>query len=98
MNNLCSLTAQLIQVAVLRYTPAGLPVLDVVLKHHSYQEEAGAERLVECEITAKILGKDAQEWQHSDGSMVEVTGFLAQKSLRNPRLVLHIQTINLCKG
>lgn len=88
----------MIQVATLRYTPAGLPILEMVLKHQSYQQEAGAQRLVESEVNAKLLGKDAQEWQHAEGSIVEVTGFLAQKSLRNPRLVLHIQTINLCKG
>lgn len=98
MNNLCTLSAQIFQVAALRYTPAGLPVLELVLQHQSYQQEAGQQRLVECEVHAKIVGSEAQAWQYAKDSIVDVTGFLAQRSLRNPRLVLHIQTINLSKG
>ncbi|MFC2562272.1 MAG: primosomal replication protein N, partial [Kingella oralis] len=38
MNNQFQLTAKLHKVDVLRYTPAGVPVLDVVLQHESMQE------------------------------------------------------------
>ncbi|MBP6562475.1 MAG: primosomal replication protein N [Neisseriaceae bacterium] len=98
MINQLTLCAHISQLDALRYTPAGLPVLMMVLQHHSTQEEAGQDRSVTCEVQAKLFGDAAKTWQHAQDSMVKVTGFLSQKSLRNPRLVLHIQTIELHKG
>ena len=45
MNRLV-LQAQILEVAALRYTPAGLPALDLMLKHESTVDEAGAPRTV----------------------------------------------------
>ena len=83
---------------VLRYTPAGVPVLDVVLQHESVQEENGLRHQVKFELPAKIIGEQAKAWQHKIGTMVEVSGFLAQRSQRFFRPVLRIQNIQEYKG
>jgi primosomal replication protein N len=83
----------------LRYTPAGIPVLEMWLKHQSRQQQAGLERDVSCEIQAVLIGHDASRWAGKlAGHSIEVSGFLTQRSLRNPRLVLHIEHVELIKG
>lgn len=75
MNNLIKLTARILQVQPLRYTPAGIPVLDIVLQHESWQEENGQKCLVKFEIPARILGKQAEEWQYRQDAVIESEGF-----------------------
>lgn len=82
----------------MRYTPAGVPVLDLVLVHESWQEENGQKCLVKLAITAKIVGKEALQWQHRCNMTVEVTGFLAQRSQKFTKPVLRIQNIQEYKG
>lgn len=98
MINQLTLCATISQLEPLRYTPAGLPILGMLLQHQSQQEEAGQARTVNCEVQAKLFGDAAKDWQYAENSVVQVTGFMTHKSLRNPRLVLHIQTIELHKG
>ncbi len=98
MNNLLTLTAQIAECGTLRYTPAGIPVLDMVLRHESWQQENGQQCLVKFEMPAKILGKEALQWQHRQQTMVEVSGFLAQRSQRFNKPVLRIQNIQEYKG
>lgn len=98
MENLLYLTAQIIECGILRYTPAGIPALDLVLKHESWQEENGQKCLVKFELPAKILGEQALHWQHRKNDMVEVRGVLAQRSQRFPKPVLRIQNIQEYKG
>lgn len=82
----------------IRYTPAGIPVLDVVLQHHSEQQENGKTRHIQFELPAKILGEIALVWQHKQGEMVTVSGFLAQRNIKTHRPLLHIQNIQEYKG
>ena len=82
----------------MRYTPAGIPVLDMVLKHESWQQENGQQCLVKFGMPTKIIGKEALQWQHGQNMMVEITGFLAQRSQRYTRPVLRIQNIQEYKG
>jgi len=42
-----------------RYTPAGMPALNLILKHSSEQIEANLKRTINCELSAKIMGNDA---------------------------------------
>ena len=98
MNNLLHLTAKASDVGTLRYTPAGIPVLDLMLRHESWQEENGQQCLVKFEMPARLLGKQAEEWQYRHDVMVEVEGFLAQRSQRFPRPILRIQNIKEYKG
>ncbi len=82
----------------LRYTPAGIPVLDVVLQHESWQEENGQQCLVKFELPARILGETARQWQHRQNIMVNAKGFLAPRSQRYPKPILRIQNITEYKG
>ncbi|ENW1899262.1 primosomal replication protein N, partial [Neisseria gonorrhoeae] len=47
--NLVSLAALIEKAFPIRYTPAGIPVLDIILKHESWQEENGQQCLVQLE-------------------------------------------------
>lgn len=99
MQNQLVLTATVEREDALRYTPAGLPVLEMWLRHHSKQQEAGRERDVNCEIQAVLIGEEARRQAgRLIGNPVALTGFLCQRSLKNPRLVLHIEHIELVKG
>lgn len=96
MNKLV-LQAEVVQIEPLRYTPAGIPLLSVVLRHVSEQIEAGMKRKVECEVNAvilgdKILGIPALKGLKV-GSHIQASGFLAKRSLKSTQLVMHINHI-----
>ena len=50
------LSAGIVEAKPLRYTPAGLPALDLRLEHESSVEEAGSSRQVKAVIKAVALG------------------------------------------
>ncbi|WP_404872753.1 primosomal replication protein N [Ideonella sp. A 288] len=50
------MTAQLVERGAVRYTPAGLPALDLMLKHESTVTEDGQPRKVSMEIKAVAIG------------------------------------------
>jgi primosomal replication protein N len=56
MNRLL-LQAQLVERAAMRYTPAGLPALDIGLKHESEVTEDGQPRKVSMEMRAVAIGE-----------------------------------------
>jgi primosomal replication protein N len=58
--NRVELTGVLIERKALRFTPAGVPVVECLIGHQSEQLEAGSPRRVECEIQAIALGSTAQ--------------------------------------
>ncbi|MCB5189906.1 primosomal replication protein N [Methylobacillus arboreus] len=92
--NRLELSGEFANVAELRYTPAGIPVLSFHLHHVSEQIEAGMKRKVECEVSSMVMGQLALEAQEIEaGSRVAVSGFLARRSLKSAQLVLHIQTL-----
>jgi primosomal replication protein N len=78
----------------LRYTPAGIPVIEFRVAHESVQNEAGSERRVECEIACVALGTPALLLKEaSSGMAVELSGFLAARSLKQKTPVLHVTTV-----
>jgi len=85
------LVACLAEVSALRYTPAGLPALDLSLEHESTVEEAGQQRQVKATVRSVALGQAAEKLvPQSLGSVWQFSGFLA--SPRNSKhLVFHIQ-------
>jgi primosomal replication protein N len=85
------LTACIAEAKALRYTPAGLPALDLRLEHESSVEEAGQTRQVKTAIKAVALGALAERLGVQPiGSLWRFSGFLATP--RNGKLVvLHIQ-------
>jgi primosomal replication protein N len=86
------LSARIAEAKALRYTPAGLPALDLTLAHESEALEAGHRRQVKVEIRAVAFGTDAETLaRQAIGGEFRFTGFLA--ALRNGKHpVLHIQS------
>ena len=84
------LQAQLLERGAVRYTPAGLPALDLSLKHESQLTEAGHPRKVSVEIRARVIGALTQAVATLElGSEHGFAGFLG--SQRNGRgVIFHV--------
>lgn len=93
MNHL-QLQAVVVQVQNLRYTPAGIPVLNLVLEHASQQTELDIPRTVQLQIRAVAFGAMAETLQRQAlNEMVAFDGFLA--NARNGKgVVFHIQAFS----
>lgn len=97
--NQLTITGSIIELAQLRHTPAGVPVLNFRVAHASEQIEAGLPRKVECELQAVALGQTALVLQGSKpGGGVRLTGFLAAKGTRSSQPVLHVERIEFLEG
>lgn len=95
-NNRLVLTGEVTEVAELRYTPAGIPVVSFTLKHASHQYEAGMQRKVECEVPAIAMAKLAEQARGLQiGSIASVAGFLVNRSLNSRQLILHINELEI---
>jgi primosomal replication protein N len=89
--NRTELTACIAEQAALRYTPAGLPALDVILEHASEVQEAGQNRKVQLKIRALAIGAIAERLvKQAVGSVWTFKGFLATPR-QGKSVVLHIQ-------
>lgn len=86
------LSARIAEAKALRYTPAGLPAVDLLLEHESEAVEAGLQRQVRVEIKAVAFGTDAETLSRAAiGSGFRFAGFLAApRHGKHP--VLHIQS------
>ena len=93
MNRLV-LTAEVIERGALRYTPAGLPALDLSLKHESQVTQDGLPRQVSVEIKARAIGEITQRVARLEiGSSHGFAGFLG--SQRNGRgVVFHVTELD----
>lgn len=90
MNQL-QLIASIAERDVLRYTPAGIPIVSAKLLHSSEQMEAGVKRLVEFEIAAIAAGEISGKFNQAElGASFQFTGFLARKNRNSRSLVFHI--------
>jgi primosomal replication protein N len=89
------LSAQLVERAAMRYTPAGLPALDVGLKHESELSENGQPRKVSMEMRAVAIGEVTRSLTAMAlGDAAVFAGFVT--SARNGRgLLFHITTVEL---
>ena len=85
------LTACIAELDALRYTPAGLPALNLRLEHESELQEAGQTRQVKATMKAVAFGAMAERLvKQAIGSAWRFNGFLATP--RNGKhVVLHIQ-------
>lgn len=98
-DNLTELTGCLLELAALRYTPAGIAALNFSIAHTSEQIEAGVQRQVECEMQAIAIGPIAQLMVGAKpGDQVRLSGFLAAKSLKSRTPVLHVNKIEFLEG
>ncbi|NRF68568.1 primosomal replication protein N [Aquincola sp. S2] len=93
MNRLV-LTAQLVERGAMRYTPAGLPALDLRLQHESTVSQDGSPRKVSMEIKALGIGAITQHLGAlALGSQGTFAGFLA--TARNGRgLLFHVTALD----
>ena len=93
--NRTELSGTLLERGSLRYTPAGIPVIEFRIAHHSEQREAGIDRRVECEIACIALGTTALLLKDTGpGIGMHTTGFLAARSLKQKTPVLHVTRID----
>jgi len=58
--NRFALTADIIEISPIRYTPSGLPVVECRLEHESQLAEAGVQRKVKLLLKAKAVGMLAE--------------------------------------
>lgn len=88
------ISGSVLQREALRYTPAGLPVLQFQLSHNETVIEAGLERQVAFEINVVLLGDLANMHQHLPlNTEFEIEGFIAPTRKSAARLTLHGQHI-----
>ena len=85
------LKAFIAEQAALRYTPAGLPALDLTLEHDSEVQEAGQMRKVQLRLRALAIGAMAEGLvKQAVGSVWTFQGFLATPR-QGKSVVFHIQ-------
>ncbi|WDZ98053.1 primosomal replication protein N [Herbaspirillum sp. WKF16] len=90
MNQL-QVIASLAERDVLRYTPAGIPIVTARLQHQSEQMEAGIKRLVEFDVAAMAAGEISGRLNKATlGGMFRFTGFLARRNRNSKSIVFHI--------
>jgi primosomal replication protein N len=88
-----------VELSALRYTPAGVPVVEFKLDHESEQDEAGAKRTVKAEIAAVAFEAQARLISKIQiNSDLKVKGFLSAKTKRSKKLVLHVTNIEFSEG
>ena len=94
-DNLCVLTASIAGLEALRYTPAGIPALNLKLEHESEVQEAGQARQVKVVMKSVAFAAVAERLvKQALGSKWRFKGFLA--SQRNGKgVVFHIQEFTL---
>ncbi len=86
----------LTETSVLRYTPAGVPFMEMRIQHFSRQPEAGSERDVSVTLLVIALGEPALVAATiKTGQSIAVKGFLSQRSLKSEFPVLHVNQIKL---
>ena len=85
------LSACIAEVEALRYTPAGLPALNMRLEHESQTSEAGQARQVKLAMKAVAFGATAERLaKQAIGSVWRFSGFLAN-SAYGKSVIFHIQ-------
>ncbi|BDT60358.1 MAG: primosomal replication protein N [Janthinobacterium lividum] len=89
--NRFQLIATIAERDVLRFTPAGVPIVGAILMHDSQQVEAGVARQVAFEIPALGAGEISGRLESAElGAAYRFDGFLARKNRNSKALVFHI--------
>jgi len=85
------LSGVLIEREALRYTPAGIAMLNARLSHGSQVHEAGHARQLDFEVPVRFAGSVAARADRlALGEQVVVSGFLAPRRRQSKSLVLHV--------
>jgi primosomal replication protein N len=76
---------------IVRYSPAGIPIVAARLAHSSEQVEAGISRKVDFELPALAAGQIAGQLEQAElGAMYRFNGFIARKSRKSRSIVFHL--------
>ena len=90
MNQL-RILAKAVAKSALRYTPAGVAVLEASFEHKGGVKEAAAERSLAFEFSAIAVGAVAQALDREPlGTAMTLEGFIAPRSRRTTRLLVHV--------
>ena len=85
---------EIIKLAELRCTPAGVAVVEFSVHHQSNQLNAGIPRQVTCDVSAIAFEQIAMMIVKLEiGHRVKLTGFLAKKSQLSQQLILHVNNV-----
>ena len=83
--------------SALRYTPAGVAVLEASFEHEGTVTEAAGERALAFEFSAIALGAVAQAIDREPlGTPMVLEGFIAPRTRRTMRLVMHVTEYKIC--
>lgn len=94
MSNRLQLVASVIERDPVRYTPAGVPIVNCVLQHESEVVEAGVSRRVELTIPALAAGDISGKVAACGlGVHAHFDGFLARRHRNAKTLVFHITAL-----
>ncbi|NMV38709.1 primosomal replication protein N [Ralstonia insidiosa] len=94
--NRLQLVATLVEREVMRYTPAGVPIVNCLLTYSGQAMEAQTARHVEFSIEALGAGKMASVLDRiAPGTVLDCVGFLARKHRSSKALVFHISGCNV---
>ena len=95
-DNQVELCGDVIEREALRFTPAGIPILALRVRHESTQTEAKVARQVKFEIDAMAAGDAARRMDAvRAGQRVRLRGFIATRSKLSTRIVLHVDQFEL---
>lgn len=93
--NLIEISGTLTSKEEVRYTPAGIPVFEGVFHHRSELIEANRIRKLEYDFPAIAFGALAESLNKAQmGQDVNIRGFLAPRSMKSSKLIVHITELN----
>ncbi len=91
MLNLITLEGTLSEREEVRYTPAGLEVFEGLIHYEGQQVQAGVARQLDCDMPIVAFGEMAHQLNAKAlGVPLKIQGFLAPRSRRSRRLVIHV--------
>jgi primosomal replication protein N len=89
--NRLQLDAQIVEREPLRYTPAGVPIVNCTLAHRGKTQEAGLARQIEMTLAALAAGEISGRIADLElGEPARFAGFLAPRNRNARSLVFHI--------
>lgn len=99
MNQL-KINGTVLEVNPIRYTPAGIAILELTLEHESIVQQASINQQRQVQLNLSVVAMGDMALLLSDltlGTQLQVSGFLAPARKNSSKLVLHIQQANRIK-
>ena len=98
MNQL-RIRAKAVAKSALRFTPAGVALLEGSFEHEGTVTESAVPRKLAFEFSAVALGAVAQALEREPlGSVLMLEGFIAPRTRRSTRLVMHVTEYTASEG